>query len=436
VTGFFTTAAMDRDVMKIVSYNLHGLNNGRSCLIDLCNDPDVVIIAVQEHWLPPDKLFLLNEVHPEFSGCGISSMSDKLVRGVFYGRPYGGVGFLWRKKLTGVRIGYEACSGRIMSMMLELNNCRKLNIVSVYFPCFAKSCEYKVALSECLSDLEEIAKEGYEMVIVGDTNFECDLHNDGFVQLYSLLSSYNISHCDDFVTVSNERAVTYVNDALSHCSFIDHMFVSDTVRQHIMSGVIFESGANVSDHLPLIYCFQFGFSIAASKPASPISMNYHSWRWDKADLGCYYNYSYQSLSEVDLPSACDCLIGCRDMSHLQSINVYYEAIVSALLNAAYSSIPGLPCHSLKPFWSEELDRRKADSVFWHWHDMWISAGRPKTGEVQRIRLACKAKYKLSIINAYVEFEDKLSDELRSHFNNKNVPEFWKSWNAKFRKKYQ
>ena len=78
------------------------------------------------------------------------------------------------------------------------------------------------------------------------------------------------------------------------------MFVSDTVRQHIMSGVIFESGANVSDHLPLIYCFQFGFSIAASKSASTRSRsNYHSWRWDKADLGCYYNYSCQSLSEVD-----------------------------------------------------------------------------------------------------------------------------------------
>jgi len=46
------------------------------------------------------------------------------------------------------------------------------------------------------------------------------------------------------------------------------MSVSDTVRQHIMSRVIFKSGANVSDHMPLIYCFQFGFSISASKPAS------------------------------------------------------------------------------------------------------------------------------------------------------------------------
>ena len=100
---------------------------------------------------------------------------------------------------------------------------------------------------------------------------------------------------------------------------------------------------------------------------------------------------------------------CHQRVLIQSINVYYESIVSALLNAAYSSIPRLPCHSLKPFWSEELDRLKADSVFWH--DLWTSADRPKTGEMQRIRLVCKAKYKLGIRNAYVEFEDKLCDEI-------------------------
>jgi len=73
-----------------------------------------------------------------------------------------------------------------MSNILELNNCWKLNIVSVYLLCFTKSCEaksyeYKVALSECLNDIEEVVKESYEMVIVGDTNFECDLHTGGFV---------------------------------------------------------------------------------------------------------------------------------------------------------------------------------------------------------------------------------------------------------------
>jgi len=98
---FFTIVVMARDVVKIVTYNLDGFNNGRSCLTDLCNDPDVSMIAVQEHWLTPEKLFLLNQLHPEFSGCGVSAMANKLVSGVFHGRPYGGVGLLWRKKLSG-----------------------------------------------------------------------------------------------------------------------------------------------------------------------------------------------------------------------------------------------------------------------------------------------------------------------------------------------
>jgi hypothetical protein len=53
-------------VTNIVSYNLHGLNNGRSGLVNLCNDENTCIIAIQEHWLEPNKLYLLNEVHPDF----------------------------------------------------------------------------------------------------------------------------------------------------------------------------------------------------------------------------------------------------------------------------------------------------------------------------------------------------------------------------------
>ena len=53
--------------------------------------------------------------------------------------------------------------------------------------------------------------------------------------------------------------------------------------------------------------------------------------------------------------------------------------------------------------------------------------------MQNLRLACKAKYKLAVRNAYVSFEDKLSDELYSHFVNIRIPEFWKSWNATFRR---
>ena len=58
-------------------------------------------------------------------------------------------------------------------------------------------------------------------------------------------------------------------------------------------------------------------------------------------------------------------MGCCDVAHLHSINLYYESIVSSLQTASCLSVPCVPVHSLKPFWNEELERLKADSVFWH-----------------------------------------------------------------------
>ena len=67
-----------------------------------------------------------------------------------------------------------------------------------------------------------------------------------------------------------------------------------------------------------------------------------------------------------------------------------------------------------------------------WHNLWITAGRPSVGILQQIRLSCKAKCKLAVRNAYIGFEEKLSDEMSYHFTNKNIPDFWKTWNVKFR----
>ena len=52
-TGYFIRRMAGTDcvgTVGIATYNLHGLNNGRSGLLDLCNDPQIHTIAVEEHW--------------------------------------------------------------------------------------------------------------------------------------------------------------------------------------------------------------------------------------------------------------------------------------------------------------------------------------------------------------------------------------------------
>ena len=51
MTGYFTRKMASPDCVGIATYNFHGLNNGRSGLLDLCNNSHIHIIAVQEHWL-------------------------------------------------------------------------------------------------------------------------------------------------------------------------------------------------------------------------------------------------------------------------------------------------------------------------------------------------------------------------------------------------
>ena len=416
---------------SIATYNLHGLNNGRSGLIDLCNNPQINIIAIQEHWLCNVNLLALNNIHSDFAGLGISSMNERLGKEVYRGRPYGGVGFLWRKSLSSrINIGAKAESGRGLALTIDLDSGEKIDVITVYFPCYSSSISYGADIADCLSFVEDVLGNGRPAILLGDMNFECDVNNEGYRQCNTVLSEYDIYNCDEFVNNGN-YCVTYCNNSLNQSSFIDHFFVSSTIKQDIISAELHDTGVNLSDHIPLVYTFRWALSPQLLKMDTCVARKHYSWRWDKSDLAHYYECTRNALCNVPVPDVCDCVIGCHNVSHLDAINQYYENIVAALHSAASSAIKRIPCSSLKPYWNEELDRLKDSSIFWH--NLWIDAGRPSSGALEHIRLSCKAKYKLALRNAYTSFEDTLSDELYLHFTEKNVPEFWKTWNAKFRK---
>ena len=116
-------------ISNLISYNLHGFISGYSFLIELCNDPKTLLIAVQEHWLTNDKLQLLNTVHPDFCGFGISAMSKRLGSGIYRGRPFGGIGFLWRKQFNHrFKINRGDGSGRSLTMSFNFNINMCINI--------------------------------------------------------------------------------------------------------------------------------------------------------------------------------------------------------------------------------------------------------------------------------------------------------------------
>ena len=100
--------------------------------------------------------------------------------------------------------------------------------------------------------------------------------------------------------------------------------------------------------------------------------------------------------------------------------------------AAFNTVPRLKSGSLKPFWNDELDRLKEDSIFWH--NLWVQAGRPASGTLQQIKSACRLKYRSAIRDAYCSFERAHDNEISQHWLGKKTTEFWKAWHSKFSKK--
>ena len=138
--------------LRIASYNLYGLKSGRTMLYELCNDARVAVVAVQEHWLAPNNLNLLNEVNPDFAGFGISAMNNKLKSQIYCGRPYGGVGFLWRRSLAScVRIIGDVGEGRCLAMSFNLPGALTVKRINVYFPAIIVVYNIRLTLETVLA---------------------------------------------------------------------------------------------------------------------------------------------------------------------------------------------------------------------------------------------------------------------------------------------
>ena len=82
--------------LSFCSFNCRSLKNSLFAVRELCNTHDFVLL--QEHWLLPFELDLLNSTHTEFYATGSSAVN--ISNDVLIGRPYGGTAILYHKNLA------------------------------------------------------------------------------------------------------------------------------------------------------------------------------------------------------------------------------------------------------------------------------------------------------------------------------------------------
>jgi len=177
-------------------------------------------------------------------------------------------------------------------------------------------------------------------------------------------------------------------------SFIDHCFVSGSFWQRVLNVQICESGANLSDHMPLIinlHCPHLTLSDSQVDNARVIRR--YSWRWDKTDKSAYYDCSSKLfrcwLQNLGLSGDFSPVV--IEAMYSFSLDDLYNAIVSSLHDVSVQTVLRVPQNSLKPLCNDELDSLKLSAIFWH--NIWVSAGSPGSGYVHQLKCSSKLLYK-------------------------------------------
>ena len=287
--------------LKVVSFNMHGFNQGISAIKELIDDftPDVFLI--QEHWLTEANLNKF-DLFTNYFSFGCSAMTNQVASSILVGRPYGGVITLIKNELRQQTTTIH-CDDRFVIVVIG-----NYLFINVYMPCRGtvnRSDLCDSLLCDIWSWRERFMQ--HECIIAGDMNADLCKDDDSIAnRLNSFFNQNSLIRCNDLF---RQQAVsTYVNFALDQESCIDYVF--GTSRLDIVSFDVLDLNLNFSDHLPLLVCVNVSdySSQAKHKNASDNSCIRNraandnniamQLRWDKADILAFYHYTGLHLQPV------------------------------------------------------------------------------------------------------------------------------------------
>ena len=254
-------------LLKVVSFNLHGINQGSAFLKSILSEAMVDFVLIQEHWLSENTMYKLTNLAKQNYSCFVTSaMEDRIGSDTLYGRPFGGVGILVNNSLIkNIRCLFQ----NDRCIVLKFNN---LIIINVYMP-----TRYTIplvnrdgvdalnSLLSILSDLLDSYKE-CSVIIGGDFNCHTIYNLNELEFVFKPLDAFR-KKCN-FVFVENYHKChldyTYNHATLDRVSKIDYFLVSGNIACDLVDFHIIDTPLNFSDHLPISIILQIDSTVNCS----------------------------------------------------------------------------------------------------------------------------------------------------------------------------
>jgi exonuclease III len=413
------------DKLNLISFNLHGFNQGEHVIDELLFTYKPDVLFMQEYWLTSDNLSRMNKWSDYFF-VGNAAMRARVDAGPLVGRPAGGIGLLVSAKLASV-CKEVFSSERILAVTLY--DCLLIN---VYFPCAGTDLREDF-YAELLHDIGFLCEKfnGFSCIIGGDWNVDLSVPNGITTLVKKFFTEQDLVNCIDIYP--GARFCTYVNESLKQSSVLDHFAVADRTR--CCDFAVIEPDINFSDHLP-IFC-QYTVYHNCADNAKHVDRSHASHinylRWDYADLNGFYESSRVALEVVNhkvskFYDQCVSLVHCSKPAISEFVVKTLDDIVTVLNNCARFHVPAVRKGALKYWWNEELDELKEASI--NSHRAWVVAGRPAQGFWFDTKQRCRRQYRAAIRAHQQADREIYSNDLHDALMAKNPNRFWKTWKAK------
>ena len=332
------------NLLKVISYNLHGFNQGFIGIKELMSKIEPDIIMVQEHWLTPDNLWKLNTLSDNYFVFGSSAMAASVSAGPLVGRPFGGTAIIVNKKHI------SATKNIISQDRFTAVKVHNWLLITVYMPAVGTP-QRDILYSDTLCELQALISQypTDNCLIGGDFNTDLDSGASVSQSVVQFICQSDLHRCDLITPVGNRY--TYVNESTNTCSAIDYILSSNCEK--IVAFNILDVDINLSDHLPIMVISKYDIisSHHSSKPHQ--STDVAHFRWDHAPLQLYYEHTRSLLQPVldDLNTLLDNLHVTDNMAVISAVDHLYDRLVAALCASANLFIPKRNKHFYKFWWS-------------------------------------------------------------------------------------
>jgi hypothetical protein len=368
-----------------------------------------------------DELAFLNKISENHYAVGITSMD--CTDGIIKGRPYGGMGILWKKSIgPNCTIINYSNESRLMGLEYKTGS-HKVLFINVYMPCC--SDENLPDFQYYLSKINDII-ESYDsphVVVIGDFNADT-LSNQKFGNELSAFCDEEGLILSDLAHITDHfNSFTFLSNHGTK-SWLDH-FMATNGGHSLINKMYIDYNIISSDHQPIVA----EFTIPAERTLLDNAVdNTSKLNWEVAtqdDIEQYHRNTDKALSNIYLDHnliLCDD-VRCKNESHINAINHMYSSTVSALVESA-NFLMKKPNQKNKqvPGWNEyvkEVHELARDSFLF-----WRANGSPRHGECYHQMRITRANFKLAIRQCKKDKTRHIADSLAKNLLNKDKL-FWK-----------